>query len=133
MTGRRRTLIAAVALAGWMVVMPAGVASADCTGAGDFGAGSGCPPPNSSSDSGNTESWPPTSVDWPPQLSSDSDSSDSGSGTNGDTTKATPIVVPDGQTAPPATAASKPIVGSSSTSTSTSSTPTPIVVPNTGG
>ena len=107
-----RKLIVAVALSliGWLA--PVGLASADCTTPGDFGAGSGCAPP--SSGSGNTESWPPTSVDWPPQLKSDSDSD---SDSKGSSPKSTPIVMPDGQK-PPATAAS-----SDSTSTSTPATP----------
>ena len=88
-------------------------------GAGDFGAGAGCPPPGSSSGSGNTESWPPTSVDWPPQLNSDSGNGSAGHGDGG--VKPTPIVMPDGQKPPQAT----PSSGSDSTSTSTP--PTPIV------
>jgi hypothetical protein len=108
---------AALSIAGWVGVFPAGTAYADCTTAGDFGAAAGCAPPGSSG-SGNTQSWPPTSVDWPPQLGSDSDkdSSDKGGGA-----KPTPIVMPNGQKPQPATPAS----GSDSTSTSTS--PTPIV------
>jgi hypothetical protein len=130
---------AALSIAGWVAVFPVGVAYADCTTAGDFGAGAGCAPPGSSSGSGNTESWPPTSVDWPPQLGSDSDK-DGDKGGGG--AKPTPIVMPNGQKPPPATAASgsdstststppKPIVavGSAPTATnpSTSATPTPIV------
>jgi hypothetical protein len=135
--------VAALAIVGWVTVLPVGVAYADCTGAGDFGAGSGCAPPGSSSGSGNTESWPPTSVDWPPQLGSDSDK-DNGDKGGGDA-KSTPIVMPSGQKPPPATASSdsdstststppKPIVpvGSAPTATtpSTSATPTPIVAPH---
>jgi hypothetical protein len=108
--------IAAVVLSliGW-AVLPAGVAEADCTVAGDFGAGAGCAPP--SSGSGNAESWPPTSVDWPPQLDSDSGSDSKGGGD----AQSTPIVMPDGQQAPPATHSS------SSDPTSTSTPPKPIV------
>jgi hypothetical protein len=111
--------VAALAIVGWVAVVPVGVAYADCTGAGDFGAGSGCAPPGSSSGSGNTESWPPTSVDWPPQLGSDSDK-DNGDKGGGDA-KSTPIVMPSGQKPPPATPSSN------SDSTSTSTSPTPIV------
>jgi hypothetical protein len=88
------------------------VAVADCTGAGDVGAGSGCPPPGDSSGSGNAESWPPTSVDWPPQLDSDTGSDDKGG-------SSTPIVMPDGQKAPPS--------AHSESSTSTSTPAKPIV------
>ena len=132
-----RIAIVAVAfsLIGW--ITPAGLASADYTTAGDFGAGAGCSPPSSGSD--NTESWPPTSVDWPPQLKSATDN-DSDSDSKGGDAKSTPIVMPDGQKPPPATTSSdstsksapaKPIVpvGSVSTVATTSTTPTPIVAP----
>jgi hypothetical protein len=94
-----------------MVVGSSGAANADCTTAGDFGAGAGCSPPGSSG-SGNAESWPPTSVDWPPQLNSDDGKGgggDSGDKKSADATK-TPIVVPNGGTPPSATVSSKPIV-----------------------
>jgi hypothetical protein len=135
--------VAALPIAGCAAVFPVGVAYADCTTAGDFGAGSGCAPPGSSSGSGNTESWPPTSVDSPPQLGSDSEKDNGDKGGGGD--KPTPIVMPNGQKPPPATAASgsdstststppTPIVavGSAPTATnpSTSATPTPIVTPH---
>ena len=111
--------VAALSIAGWVAVFSVGTANADCTTAGDYGAAAGCAPSGNSSGSGKAESWPPTSVDWPPQLGSDSDK---GSGdTGGGGAKPTPIVMPDGQKPPPATAAS----GSDSTSTSTP--PTPIV------
>lgn len=101
-------------VAGWVAVLPAGVAAADCTGAGDFGAGAGCPPPGDSSGSGNSDSWPPTAVDWPPPQNSLYGSDDSaGSGVE----SATPIVMPDGQKAPPAAHSESP------TSTSTSAKP----------
>jgi hypothetical protein len=118
---RRRGLVAAVAsawfVAGWSIVAPTGIAYADCTGAGDFGAGSGCAPPGESSGSGGGESWPPTAVDWPPSQSSNSDSGGSDAGAGGDSMSA-PIVMPDGQQAPPA---------KHSESKSTSTPPTPIV------
>jgi hypothetical protein len=118
---RRRGLVAAVAsawfVAGWSIVAPTGIAYADCTGAGDFGAGSGCAPPGDSSGSGGGESWPPTAVDWPPSQSSNSDSGGSDAGAGGDSMSA-PIVMPDGQQAPPA---------KHSESKSTSTPPTPIV------
>jgi hypothetical protein len=110
--------VAPLSIVGWAAVLPIGVAYADCNGAGDFGAGSGCAPPGSSSGSGNTESWPPTSVDWPPQLGSDSDKDSGDKG--GGSAKPTPILMPNGQKSPPATPAS------GSDSTSTSSPPTPI-------
>ncbi|MCV7013250.1 hypothetical protein [Mycolicibacterium madagascariense] len=126
----RHLRFAAAALsAGVLVLAPvavvvAGPARADCTSAGDFGAGSGCPPPGDTSGGGSGESWPPTSVDWPPSQDS-SDSSSSGD-------KSTPIVLPDGQTAPtrpahPADTSSASGGTSSSSSTSTSASPTPIV------
>ena len=75
--------------------------------------------------SGSDESkmWPPTKLDWPPSDISTAGLSDSGKG-SGDSgsDKATPIVMPDGQAAPPADDASQ-----DSHSTSTSTTPTPIV------
>ncbi|WP_142392632.1 hypothetical protein [Mycobacterium sp. 3519A] len=109
-----RIWLAAAALSTVAGFVPIAIANADCTTPGDFGAGSGCAPP--SSGSGNAESWPPTSVDWPPQLKSDSDS-DSDDKDAGSKSK-TPIVMPYGEKPPPAT-----------TSTSTSAKPTPIVVP----
>jgi hypothetical protein len=118
---RRRRVVAAVVsawlVAGLGIVAPSGTANADCTGAGDFGAGSGCPPPGDSSGSGGGDSWPPTSVDWPPSQGSDSGGGGGGSGTDGDTMSA-PIVMPDGQKAPPA---------KQPDSTSKSTPPTPIV------
>ena len=84
----------AFSLAGLLDLLPVGVANADCTTAGDFGAGASCPPPGSSSGSGNTESWPPTSVDWPPQLQSDSGSDNEDA--SGGRAKPTPIVMPNG-------------------------------------
>jgi hypothetical protein len=134
--------VAALLFVAWAVLLPLGIANADCTTAGDFGAASGCAPPGSSG-SGNTESWPPTAVDWPPQLGSDSDK-DNGDKGGGDA-KSTPIVMPSGQKPPPATPSSdsdststptppKPIVSVGSApiaaTTSTSATPTPIVTPH---
>ena len=134
---------AALSIAGWVAVLPVGVAYADCTTAGDFGAAAGCAPSDDSSGSGKAESWPPTSVDWPPQLGSDSDKDSGDKG--GGSAKPTPIVMPDGQKPPPATPASgsdstssstppTPIVpvGSApaATNPSTSATPTPIVTPH---
>ena len=110
-----RIWLVAVAFSLMACLIPIAIASADCTIAGDFGAGAGCAPPGDSPGSGNTESWPPTSVDWPPQLKSNSDSDSDKSGD----TKTTPIVMPSGQKPPPATAASGP----DSTSTSTSAKP----------
>lgn len=81
---------------GWMAIAPAGLAQADCTGAGDFGAGSGCPAPGANSGSGGGDSWPPTAVDWPPAQSADAD------GDTGAPATAPPIVLPSGQQAAPA-------------------------------
>jgi hypothetical protein len=128
-TRRWRTAAAAFALAGSAILQPVGVAHADCTTAGDFGAGSGCAPPGDSSGSGNAESWPPTSVDWPPKLSSDSGNDNGGDsggkggggGGSGGGAQPTPILMPNGQKPAPAT----PSSGSNSTSTSTP--PKPIV------
>jgi hypothetical protein len=112
-----RIAAAVLSLIGW-AVLPAGVADADCTGAGDFGAASGCAPPGASSGGGGkAESWPPTSVDWPPQLDADTGSDSKGGGD----AQSTPIVMPDGQKAPPVTHPS------SSDPTSTSTPPKPIV------
>jgi hypothetical protein len=137
---------AAFVFAGSVTLLPVGIGHADCTTAGDFGAGAGCSPPGDSSGSGKAQSWPPTSVDWPPQLSDDSGSNSGGKGGGGgDDASSTPIVMPDGQKPPPAKSSS----GSDSTSTSTppkpivpvgsaplaatpttSTTPTPIVTPH---
>jgi hypothetical protein len=115
-----------VLVAGWVAVLPTGVAAADCTVAGEFGAGAGCPPPGDSSGSGSSDSWPPTAVDWPPPQNSISGSgSGSDDGGSGGVT-ATPIVMPDGQKAPPA-------VHSESTSTSTPAKPiVPVGAPSIG-
>ena len=113
-----RIWLVAVAFSLMACLIPIAIASADCTIAGDFGAGSGCAPPGDSSGSGNTESWPPTSVDWPPQLDSDNGSD----GKSGGDSQSTPIVMPNGEKPPPA----KPSSGSDSTRTSTP-TPKPIV------
>jgi hypothetical protein len=150
----RRMAVGAVAactlMAAFGLFPAAGVASADCTTAGDFGAGAGCSPPGASSGGGNSEAWPPTAVDWPP--SQDSASGDSGGGDGGGGKgggdKPTPIVMPDGSQ--PAlgvhtsgsdssgtTSTPTPIVGattsSGGSSQSTSTTPTPIVVPTPAG
>jgi len=43
---------------GWHALVPVGIAHADCTTAGDFGAGAGCAPPGDSSGSGKAEAGP---------------------------------------------------------------------------
>ncbi|WP_157680243.1 hypothetical protein [Mycobacterium dioxanotrophicus] len=102
-------------VAAMVINMPA--ASADnCTGAGDFGAAAGCAAPGDGS--GKTESWPPTSVDWPPDFSSDSEAG----AKDTDQGAATPIVLPDGRPAPHA----KSSAGQGD-SVGTSTSPTPIV------
>ena len=121
---RIRIAITALSVVGWAVLVPVGVAYADCTTAGDFGAGSGCAPP--STDSDKTESWPPTSVDWPPQLGSDTGT---GGGNKSDgTAKPTPIVMPSGRERSPATATTTPIVPVGAAPVVTTTT-TPIVAP----
>ena len=96
-----------------VAVLLAPTAAADCSGAGDFGAAAGCAAPGGGSGSSATESWPPTSVDWPPQL--DSAAGDGTSDGKSDKTASPPIVLPLGQHAPPAgpaptTEAPEPIV-----------------------
>ena len=106
-TRRWRTAAAAVVLAGSLTLLPVvGIAAADCNTAGDFGAGAGCAPPGDSSGSGNAESWPPTSVDWPPKLNADTGNENGGegggkggSGGGGGGGEPTPIVMPSGQQA----------------------------------
>ena len=108
-----KRLLAVLSVLGCSVILPVGVAQADCDTPGDFGAGSGCPPPGSdSSGGGNTQSWPPTSVDWPPQFES------AGGGSNEKSTSSP--IVPDGEAAHRKSPA---------TTVSTSTTPTPIVMP----
>jgi hypothetical protein len=99
------------------VVVEAGVAHADCTGAGDFGAGSGCPAPGDTSGSGGGESWPPTGVDWPPAQNAD-DAGRGGEDGDGGSDTPSPIVMPDGEDPPVAHSSI-----AASTSTSTPSTP----------
>jgi hypothetical protein len=107
-------LCAAGVVTGSGAVVPVGVAHADCTGAGDVGASSGCPPPGGGSGSGAGDAWPPTSVDWPP-------SQDTGGDDAGDAAAAkTPIVMPDGQSTPVKRSAD-------AAGASTSAAPTPIV------
>lgn len=123
-----KRLLAAIWIVGSIATVPVGVAHADCDTPGDFGAGSGCPPPGSDSSGGGsgTESWPPTSVDWPPQF----DSALGGGGN--EKSKAAPIVMPDGMAGQPATstsAAPQPIVGAGPESGSSTSSTTPIVLP----
>ncbi|MGY4651640.1 hypothetical protein [Mycobacterium sp. URHB0021] len=143
MSTRWRILVAGLSFVGWVAVLPAGIAQGACTGAGDYGAASGCAPSDSGGGSSKGESWPPTSVDWPPQQDADagSDSSDKGSGD----AQSTPIVMPDGQKPPQAThplgsdstsksTPAKPIVPvgpdpSSGTSVKSSATTGPIVTP----
>lgn len=113
----RRFVVAALVTWVAATVVNAPAANADnCTGAGDFGAAAGCAAPGDGS--GKTESWPPTSVDWPPDFSSDSDTA--GKGT--DQAATTPIVLPPGQPAPHVKSS-----GGQGDSTSTPTSPTPIV------
>jgi hypothetical protein len=102
--------LSVLVVAAMFAVVPVSPARADCSGAGDFGASSGCPPPGGSSDSGGGDSWPPTSVDWPP--GGDAGSGGDGSGGASPSKAPAPIVLPLGQEAPPV---------------ATSETPTPIV------
>lgn len=95
-----------------VALLLAPTAAADCSGAGDFGAASGCAAPGGGSGSSATESWPPTSVDWPPQLDSAiGDDNGKSSDDKSDKTTSPPIVFPAGQHAPPPTVdPPKPIV-----------------------
>lgn len=113
---RRRT---ATLVAVWITLaavagVGSAVARADCTGAGEFGAASGCPPPGGSSDSG--DSWPPTSVDWPPGADADESGGSDGASAGGETgghenaKPPTPIVLPLGQQATPPSEHPTPIV-----------------------
>lgn len=114
LTRRIGFTFAAMTLAASLGGAAAGVAHADCTGAGDFGAASGCEPPGDTSGSDGGDSWPPTSIDWPPPQAN---SSGSGNDEGGDAS--VPIVMPDGQT-PPARPAHI---------TDTSTVPTPMPAP----
>ncbi|CAN5556647.1 hypothetical protein BH09ACT8_BH09ACT8_47180 [soil metagenome] len=100
-----RWVVSVLAAAVCFAAVPAGLARADCSGAGDFGAASGCPPPGGPPDSSGGDSWPPTSVDWPPGV--DSDSGSGGSGGSPSKSPA-PIVLPVGQVASPVSASEKP-------------------------
>lgn len=136
---------AAVWTVAW-IATPLPSANADCTVAGDFGAGAGCAPPGSGTSS---QAWPPSSVDWPPG-GSDTDSGGKGGGGGGGHDGGTPesasppIVVPNGQvpvtksqsmtssgTSGGAQASARPIVpvGPSSAGSIVTPTTTPIVTP----
>lgn len=111
----RQFLMAVTLVAAALANLPA--ANADnCTGAGDFGAAAGCAAPGNGS--GKTESWPPTSVDWPPDFSSETDTGGKDTGQ----AATTPIVLPPGQPTPHAKSS-----GGQSDSAGTSTSPTPIV------
>jgi hypothetical protein len=114
----------AVAVAA-LVLAPTGIAHADNTNdnsntnnnstvGGYLDGGSG---------SDDSKGWPPTKLDWPPSDMTTDGLSSSGNGGDGDSGsgKATPIVMPSGQTA----AAKSDDAADSAASTST--TPTPIV------
>ncbi|MCX8561779.1 hypothetical protein OS122_12880 [Mycolicibacterium mucogenicum] len=100
--------VVALTVSVWLTVSPP-AARADCTGAGDFGAGSGCAPPGGGSSS--AKAWPPTSVDWPPNVDSDS------GGGSGDSGESSPIVLPDGQK--PSTTTSRTSAPATPTTSST--------------
>ena len=115
----RKALVSAAAAA--LVLTSPGIAHADNTNdnsntnnnsdvGGYLDTGSG---------SDDSKMWPPTKLDWPPSDISTAGLSDSGKG-GGDSgsDKATPIVMPNGQSPPPK---------EDSDSTSTSTKPTPIV------
>ncbi|MBA0047902.1 hypothetical protein MLB1_16455 [Mycobacteroides sp. LB1] len=119
----------AAALSLCLALPPIPAARADNCSPGDFGASAGCAPP-AAAGGDKAESWPPTSVDWPPDADSDADSENS---SQRGTARA-PIVIPDGaasvtpahsteeSTTPPA-----PIVPAGSVPTK--SAPTVIVTP----
>ncbi|WP_081347555.1 hypothetical protein [Mycobacteroides chelonae] len=71
---RMARLIIATTLCASLIVGPASVARADNCSPGDFGAAQGCAPPAAATGGDKAESWPPTSVDWPPEPDSDTDS-----------------------------------------------------------
>lgn len=111
-------------VAAGLLLVPAGVAHADNTNdnsntnnnsdvGGYLGGGGG---------SDDSTGWPPTKLDWPPSggLSSGSDNGGDGKSGSG---KATPIVMPGGQSAP----APKEDAAQDSGGDSASTTPTPIV------
>jgi hypothetical protein len=112
-SGRRWVAVVGVAVSAWFTVCPP-IARADCTGAGDFGAGSGCAPPGGGSSS--AKAWPPTSVDWPPNVDSDSAGED-----DKRESVSSPIVLPEGQK--PSTTTSR----ASGVSATPTTTPAPIV------
>ncbi|VEG14755.1 Uncharacterised protein [Mycolicibacterium phlei] len=108
---RMARLIVATALSASLTVGPVSVARADNCSPGDFGAAQGCAPPAAATGGDKAESWPPTSVDWPPEPDSDTDAA----GQQG--AAPPPIVMPAGaapvKPASPArepTSASAPIV-----------------------
>ncbi|BAX95942.1 hypothetical protein MSTE_00601 [Mycobacteroides stephanolepidis] len=107
---RMARLIIAATLCTSLTVGPASVARADNCSPGDFGAAQGCAPPAAVTGGDKTESWPPTSVDWPPEPDSDTDAAGQGAAPP-------PIVMPAGtapvKPAPPGrepTTTSAPIV-----------------------
>jgi hypothetical protein len=116
MSAVRRAAAAAFTCLLAVSLIPAATANADCNNPGDFGASSGCPPPGDTGTS-SVQSWPPTSVDWPPKVDTGSDSG------GNDATKSahTPIVMPAGQTPTPVAPAG------GTTPETTTATPTPIV------
>ncbi|WP_078313082.1 MULTISPECIES: hypothetical protein [unclassified Mycobacterium] len=91
------------------------ITHADNCSPGDFGAAAGCAPPAATTGGDKAESWPPTSVDWPPDADSDVDS-EQWSQRN---TASAPIVAPKG---------ALPVTPTPSTG-GTTTVPTPIVTP----
>ena len=138
-TGRR--CLAVVGFGAWLVaalIAPlTPTASADCTTAGDFGAGAGCAPPGGGGSS--AQAWPPTAVDWPPGGDADSGGKGGGEHSGADDASPAPIVMPDGQETPKAkTQPTAPIVPAgppgpvqtvTTATTATVATP-PIVMPD---
>lgn len=100
----------ALALSLCLLAAAAPLAQADICGPGDFGASAGCAPPTAGT-GGETESWPPTDVDWPPNAQADSDADKKAA--------SMPIVQPKG------TSASAPVL----TSGDSVIPPSPIVTP----
>jgi hypothetical protein len=89
-------LCAAGVVTGSGAVFAVGVAHADCSGAGDVGASSGCPPPGGGSGSGAGDAWPPTSVDWPPSQDTGGDDAAAGDVAGPSTSTAPTPIVPVG-------------------------------------
>ncbi|WP_234802614.1 hypothetical protein [Mycobacteroides salmoniphilum] len=115
MSARMKRRVLTVLAWACVAMSQAPITHADNCSPGDFGAAAGCAPPAAAAGGDKAESWPPTSVDWPPDADSDADSEQ----WSQRATASAPIVAPRG--APPVTPA--PSTGQTTTA------PTPIVIP----